>query len=357
MLEPSWTTERIVRLAAFAILVLASLQIIAPFVGALTWAGIIAITVWPAFLWLAARLGNRPRLAAILLTLALTAMLVLPFAVLVVSLEEAVPQVAALGRDLATFTLPEPPTWLAQIPVLGTSLDEAWRRAATDVSGPFKAALPAIEKATVWTLAHGAHLGMALLEFLFAIIIAGVLLLTADKSTDWAQRVVAKMQIGNGENLMGVVASTVRSVSIGVAGTAFIEAFLATVGFLIAGVPGVIPLGFLTFFLALAQLPTLLVWGPAAIWLYSQGEGQWALFLLLWGLLAVNSVEHFLKPYLISHGAKLPFALLFVGVIGGLIAWGMIGLFIGPTLLAVTFSVLRTWVGAERTPEAANQAR
>lgn len=357
MLEPSWTTERILRLSTLAILLLACLQIIAPFVGALTWAGIIAITVWPAFLWLAARLGNRPRLAAALFTLALAALLVLPLAVLAVSLEEAVPQVAALGRDLAVFGLPEPPAWLAQIPVLGSSFDEAWRKAATDVSGPFKAALPAIERATVWILAHGAHLGMALLEFLFAIIIAGVLLVTADKSTDWAQRVVARMQIENGEDLMGMVASTVRSVSVGVAGTALIEAFLATVGFFIARVPGVIPLGFLTFFLALAQLPTLLVWGPAAIWLYSQGEGQWALFLLLWGLLAVNSVEHFLKPYLISQGAKLPFTLLFVGVIGGLIAWGMIGLFIGPTLLAVAFSLLRIWVGAERTPGAANQAR
>ncbi len=357
MLEHSWTTERIVRLAALAILVLACLQIIAPFLGALTWAGIIAITVWPAFLWLATRLGNRPRLAATLFTLALAAILVLPFAVLVASLGDAVPQVAALVRDLAAFTLPKPPAWLTQIPLLGGLLDEAWRRATTDMSGLFKAARPAIEEAAVWTLAQGAQLGVALLELLFAIIIAGVLLVTADKSADWAERVVAKMQIGEGTGLIGVIVSTVRSVSIGVVGTAFVQALLATVGFLIAGVPGVVLLGFLTFFLALVQLPTLLVWVPAVVWLYYRGEGEWALFLLIWGLLAVNPVDNFLRPYLISQGAKLPFALIFVGVIGGLFAWGMIGLFIGPTLLAVAFSLLRTWVGAERTPEAANQAR
>lgn len=135
MLETSWTTERILRLAVLAILIVACLRIVAPFIGALTWAGIIAITVWPAFLWLAARLGGRPRLAATLFTVALAVILVLPFAVLVVSLGDAVSQVAALLRDLTAVTVPEPPSWLIQIPGLGKVLDQAWRGAGCGVAG------------------------------------------------------------------------------------------------------------------------------------------------------------------------------------------------------------------------------
>ncbi|MGH9894809.1 MAG: AI-2E family transporter, partial [bacterium] len=143
MLEHSWTTERILRLAVLAILVVACLRIVAPFIGALTWAGIIATTVWPAFLWIAGRLGGRPKLAATLFTLALAVILVLPFAVLVVSLGDAVRQVAALLKDLTAVTFPEPPGWLTQIPLLGKLLDDAWRGAMTDVSGLFNAARPA----------------------------------------------------------------------------------------------------------------------------------------------------------------------------------------------------------------------
>ena len=137
--------------------------------------------------------------------------------------------------------------------------------------------------------------------------------------------------------------------SIAVAGTAALQAILATLGFLMAGVPGVVLLGFLTFFLALVQLPTVLVWLPAVLWLYYQQQAGWALFMLIWGLVVVSAVDNFLRPYLISHGAKLPIALIFVGVIGGLLAWGMIGLFIGPTLLAIAYSLLRNWVGEVRT--------
>lgn len=351
MLEYSWTTERIARLAALVILVLACLQIILPFLGALTWAGIIAMTVWPAFLWLAARLGNRPRLAAALFTLALTMVVVFPLAVLVTTFGEAVPQVAAVARDLASAAPPDPPAWLMQIPIVGQYLEEGWRRAVTDMAGLLRSARPTIEKAAIWTLAQGAQLGLALLEFFFAIIIAGVFLISADRSALWAQRVIAKIQVSDGTRLIGTVVSTVRSVSIGVVGTAIVQALLVAIGFLSADVPGVVVLGFLSFFLALVQLPTLLVWGPACLWLYHQGEGGWALFLLIWGLALVNPIDNFLRPYLISQEAKLPIALIFIGVVGGLIAWGIIGLFIGPTLLAVAHSLFRTWTGPEQAAE------
>lgn len=343
--EQTWNTERIVRLLALGLLALACLQVILPFLGAIAWAGIIAITVWPAFLWLSGRLGHRPKLAATLCALALVAVLVLPFAILVATLGQAVPEVARLLQGLVIEIAPEAPPWIRGLPLVGGLLADVWGNAVNDMAGLLGRALPAAEQAGVWALAQGANLALALLEFLFAILIAGVLLVTADRFADLAQRIVARLDIGEGGRLIGVVVGTVRSVSVGLVGTASVQALIAAIGFAIAGVPGIPLLGFLTFALAMVQLPTLLVWAPAAAWLYVDEQIGPAIFLAAWGLLLVNSVDNFLRPWLISRGARLPFALILMGVLGGLLAWGVIGLFIGPTLLAVAYSLVRAWMG------------
>ncbi|MEZ5564604.1 MAG: AI-2E family transporter [Gammaproteobacteria bacterium] len=186
------------------------------------------------------------------------------------------------------------------------------------------------------------------MEFLFAILIAGVFLITADRSSDLAERLVSRLNIGEQGRMIPLVVATVRSVSIGLVGTAAVQALVASLGFVIAGMPGVVVLGFATFMVALVQIPTVLVWLPAALWLYYSGETRSAIFLGIWGILLVNSVDNFLRPYLISRGAKLPFALILMGVLGGLLAWGVIGLFIGPTMLAVAYSLIRSWIGTAR---------
>ena len=349
----TWTTERIVRLVALVLLVLACLQIILPFLGALAWAAIIAITVWPAFVWLTAKLGGRPVLAAGICTFVLFVLLVLPFAVLTATLGQAVPQVGNLLKELTLSIGPEPPGWLSGLPLVGDLIRDTWTTAVADVSGLVRSALPTAEKAGVWALAQGASLALVLLQFIFAILIAGVMLVTADRFADLAQRLVSRLQMEEGGPIIGIVVSTVRSVSIGLVGTASVQALVAALGFGLAGVPGIALLGFATFMLALIQLPTLLVWAPAAFWLYHTGETGHAIFLAGWGLLLVNSVDNFLRPWLISRGAKLPFALILMGVLGGLLAWGMVGLFIGPTLLAVAYSLVRTWIGAAQEAVAA----
>jgi predicted PurR-regulated permease PerM len=216
------------------------------------------------------------------------------------------------------------------------------------MSGLVTKALPAAEEAGVWALAQGANLLLALLEFLFAILIAGVLLLTADRSADLAERLVARLNIGEQGRIIPLVVGTVRSVSIGLVGTAAVQSLIAALGFFIADMPGVALLGFATFMLALVQLPTFLIWLPSAGWLYYSGETGSAIFLTVWGFALINTVDNFLRPWLISRGAKLPFALILMGVLGGLLAWGIIGLFIGPTLLAVAYSLVRSWIGTAR---------
>lgn len=257
MAPETWTTERILRVSALAILLFTCLRILAPFFGALTWAAIIAMTVWPVFAWITGRLGNRRQLAATVVALALALTLVLPFTVLVASLRDAVYQVAALARDLTALTLPEPPAWLTRIPLLGDDFEEAWREAAVDMAGLLQAAKPGIQKAALWTLAQGAQLGMALLEFLLAIIIAGMFLVTADRTAHWTRRFMDRLQIEDSEKVIQVVVSTVRGVSLGQVGTSFLEAVLTALGLFIAGVPGVVLLAFLTFLVAAVQIPPL----------------------------------------------------------------------------------------------------
>ena len=349
MAEPqTWTTERIARLVALGLLVVACLQIILPFLVALIWAAIISITVWPAFVWLSAKSGGRPVLAASLCSLVLFLVLVLPFGVLTATLGQALPELATMLKELAASIAPTPPAWVSELPVVGAFLRDAWLSAVADMSGMVSKALPAAEVAGVWALAQGANLVLALLEFIFAILIAAVFLITADRSADVAERLVSRLNIGEQGHIIPLVVGTVRSVSIGLVGTASVQAIIAALGFLIAGMPGVAVLGFATFMLALVQLPTFLIWLPSAIWLYYSGDTGSAIFLGVWGLALVNTVDNFLRPYLISRGAKLPFALILMGVIGGLLAWGIIGLFIGPTLLAVAYSLVRSWIGTAR---------
>jgi predicted PurR-regulated permease PerM len=345
MAEGSFNTERIVRLAALVVLVIACVQVVFPFVGALTWAGIIAISVWPAFLWLSVRMGRRPVLAALACTVALTIVLVVPFAYMAASLGQAVPEVARLLGDLAGKSLPPPPAWIATIPAVGQILDETWRSATTDMPSVIENLAPGAEQAGVWALSQGAGIALAVLEFLFAILISGVLLVTADRASVFAERIVARLNIGGGGKLLETVVRTVRSVSIGIVGSAAIQSLVATAGYAVAGVPGVALLGFLTFLVALVQLPTLIVWLPAALWLYVDDQTTAAIGLGLYGGLLINYVDNLVRPWIISRGAKLPFALIFIGVIGGLLAWGMIGLFIGPTFLAVAYSLVLTWLG------------
>jgi predicted PurR-regulated permease PerM len=191
----TWTTERIARLVALGLLIVACLQIILPFLGALTWAAIIAITVWTAFVWLSGRLGERPVVAAGLCSLALFLLLVVPFGILTATLGQAVPQVAAMLKELAGSIAPEPPQWISDLPLVGDLLRGMWLSAVTDMSGVVTKALPAAEEAGVWALAQGANLVLALLEFLFAILIAAVFLITADRSAT-SPAPVSRLNIG-----------------------------------------------------------------------------------------------------------------------------------------------------------------
>jgi predicted PurR-regulated permease PerM len=337
--------ERAGSLAVVTVLVIACLKIISPFVGALLWGIIIAVSLWPLFLRLYRRLERRG-LAAFMMSVGMALVFIVPFSVLISSLTEHVASVAGLAKDLTTMKLPEAPAWLAKVPLMGSRLEALWHQASTDMPAVLESARPAIRDGAAWVLKQSGNLTLAVLEFLLAIIFAGLLLANGEAMQALVKRLTHRIGGQQGLALVDVAGQTIRAVAIGVIGTALAQALLSVFGFVIAGVPGAMLLGLLCFMLAMMHVGTSLVWIPVAIWLGYQNETGWAIFTVIWGLI-INISDNIVRPYLISHGSGLPIMLIFLGVIGGLLAWGFIGIFVGATLLVVCFTLLNSWLEME----------
>jgi predicted PurR-regulated permease PerM len=339
----------VMRIMVVLLLVFACVRIVQPFLGALIWAVIIAVSVWPAFNWLAYRLNARRKLAACLLIGAIAIALAAPIGLMILSLGDLWPLLHDLANSLGGYHLPDPPQWLASLPVVGPGVSQAWKGAQADLPSMLTKLLPAINRGALWSLSYGAQLALSLLEIVLALIVAALLLINGEHAWSVAEKTILKLGGAPATELPDVVVRTIRGVTTGVIGTALVQTLLCVIGLVIAGVPAPLVLGFLCFMLAVAQMPTLLVWLPAACWVFYTGHKGLGIFLLLWGFLLVNTIDNFIKPVLISQGAKLPLSLIFIGVIGGLLAWGMIGLFIGPTLLAVGYTLFEHWLKGEET--------
>jgi len=345
--------ERIVALALVTLLVVAVFLLLRPFLGAIVWAAVLAVAVRPAYLRLRATLGGRERLAAVLVCLALTAALIAPLAVLGVSLADNVDAVAKIARDLVQAGgLPGPPAWVETVPLLGGWLHAGWTRASTDSAWLLASAQPYIERVASWGLEQGARLGASMLEFLLAVVISGFLCVHGESAGAMAERVARRLGGMQAPMLLTAAATTVRGVAAGVIGTAILQALLSAIGFWIAGVPGVPLLSLLCFVVTLAQLSTGLVWIPAAIWLGYEGATAALVFTIVWHI-GVNLVDNIAKPWLMGRGSDLPLAVVFLGVIGGLLAWGFLGMFLGATLLATAYILFRAWVDFEEATEEA----
>lgn len=335
--------EHLLALAVLVLLIMGTYLVLQPFLTALLWAGLLCYATWPVLLRVNAWLKQRRSWAAALLCLAIATVLVAPFVIVVASLADNVGRLNEMVQTFLGQGLPAPPTWLAGLPLVGESIHAFWLEAATDNSvliEPIKRALPEMSK---WLLSHGIALGNGVLQLALSVFILFFLYRDGEAL---AQRMDTAMERIGGERartLLQLAGSTVKGVVNGILGTAIAQGILAGIGFLIAGVPGALLLGLATFFLSVVPVGPPLLWIPAAAWLYYQGEIGWAIFMLVWGAAVVSSVDNFLKPYLISQGASLPFILVLLGVLGGLVAFGFVGVFLGPTLLAVGYSLAREW--------------
>jgi predicted PurR-regulated permease PerM len=336
--------ETIMVLAVLALVFFACIKIIFPFLGPILWSAIIVVATWPLYLRLRDRLGSRSKLATAIMTLGLALVLVGPVAVLTVSLSENISSAVNVFQDLTGAKLPEnPPAWISNVPIVSGRLESIWREASTDMQGFVQKIQPQIRMAATWLLAQGAQLGLALLQFLLVLLISALLYSNGEVLAGYTRKFTMRLGSSEGLSSLETAAQTIKSVSLGVIGTAAIQAILSGFGFWLASVPGWVLLTFFCFFTALLQIGTGIIWLPVAIWLGYQDATAWAIFTVAWGIF-INVIDNFIKPYLISQGSGLPIALIFIGVIGGLLTWGIIGIFLGPTLLAIGFNLVKHWL-------------
>lgn len=338
--------EQIMVVALLALLAVGCLTVLRPFLFALAWALILSYSTWPLHEWLVDRLRGRRTLAAFLMTLLIAAIFVLPLAAVGTGLADDVPKAVRIVRSLLEEGPPDPPAWVAGLPVLGPEIAQQWQ-ALERLGANWTAGLdPYLDHARDWLLGVGVRLGEALLQVSAGVLIAFFFFRDGAEGIRRVSTAAERVIGSRAERLLQVAGDTVRSVVYGLIGTALAQAVLQGFGLWLAGVPAAFFLGFLTFFLSFIPGGPPLVWLAAAGWLLYEGAFGWSLFLALWGFFVVSSADNVLRPYLISRGSSLPMILVLLGVLGGLAAFGFLGVFLGPTLLAVAYALLDEWTAS-----------
>jgi len=277
--------------------------------------------------------------------LLLTVLAPVTFAVLTIA--KNAEHITAQIKSLDSISLPSPPHWLSHIPLYGARLVDRWGAFAALSPDERQARLtPYLQKALRWFVAHAGSTGATILNFLLTMIVAIVLYAKGAVCREALLSFARRLAGRQGEEVAVLAAKAVRGVVLGVVVTALAQTTVAGIGLLIAGVPAAVLLAAVTFMLCLAQLGPWLVIIPAVAWLYASGQAVWGTVLLIFGLVA-GTVDNFLRPYLIKKGVDLPLLLILAGVIGGLLAFGVVGLFIAPVILAVAYTLLKVWVSEE----------
>ncbi|MBC8105170.1 MAG: AI-2E family transporter [Anaerolineae bacterium] len=325
-----------------ALLLGGCILVLLPFTSALLWAVVLTFSSWPLYRRLLNFLGGRRTLAALLMSLAMFCIILLPFVIVGATLGDNVKDLTTRARHSMDNGPPAPPAWLAKVPGIGTTASDYWRSLAADSSPLVQAAKRLIEPVSAVLLAGAIGLGRGLLELALSILIAFFLFRDGAAAATRVSLATEWIAGEHGRHLLEVAGNTVRGVVYGILGTAFVQAVMAGIGFWIAGVPNAGFLALLTFFLSVVPVGPPLIWLPAALWLFYQGSTGWGIFMIIWGVL-VSSVDNVVKPWLISQGSAMPFLLIFFGVLGGALTFGFIGVFIGPTLLAVGYRLVQEW--------------
>jgi len=337
------STDDWLGIAAALALMLAATLVVLPFLSALLWAAIVTITLWPLRDALVLRLRLGANLSAALMTLALLGILVAPIAAATVVIGNYTDDLLGQARSLMQNGLPEPPAWLAALPLVGNWLAEQWASYRNDGSALLAQLLALLEQHRGLILKAATGLSSGVAELLLAVFLSFFLLRDGHRIAVWLDAGARRLS-HEGPQLLRLTAHTIEGVVYGIVGTAVVSGALGWIGYALAGVPKAFTLALLTFLGAFIPFGTVLVWGPAAVWLLQQGETGWAIFVLAWGAGVISSADNVIKPLLISRGSSMPFVMTLVGAVGGVIAFGVIGVFIGPTLTALAWFLAMQWM-------------
>ncbi len=333
-------------------LLVASLWVLRPFLGPTIWATMVVVATWPLLQRLQRRLWGRRWLAVLVMTLALLLLFVVPLLLAIGTIVANAEQIAGWVRALSVWRLPDQaPAWLMALPVLGGMAAGLWEQAqALGMNDLLPRLSPYAGGLTSWFVTEVGGIGVLIFQFLLTVTIAAVLYATGEQAADVVRRFAHRLGGERGNGAVVLAGAAIRGVALGVGVTALIQAVLGGIGLGIAGVPLAGLLTALMFMLCIAQVGPLPVLLPAAAWvLFGEDRTGMGIFLFVWGI-AVGTVDNFIRPVLIRVGADLPLLLIFAGVIGGLFAFGLVGIFVGPVVLAVAWTLLLAWIGDGETP-------
>lgn len=320
--------------------------VLLPFVSALLWAGILVFTTWPVFEWLRRRARFGPVAASAAMVGMTAIVVVLP---LVLAAPGGAGDVTHL-RSLITQTLagglPSAPAWLARMPLAGGALADFWDRVAADISVAGSVLRPYAGMAAEAGLSLVLGIANGVVLFLLALFVAFFFYLYGEALAVTLHRLLNRLGGARAVALLAVTGATVRGVVYGTLGTAIVQGILTAIGLAVAGVPRAVLLGALAAFLSVLPVGAPLVWIPATLWLLAEGHVAWGIALGLWGTLAISGADNVIRPWFIARGAQLPYLLTVLGVLGGALGFGLLGVFLGPVLLGIGYTLVREWAEA-----------
>jgi predicted PurR-regulated permease PerM len=345
MIENQRDITRVVLAVLFIVaLIGSSIWILRPFLGAMVWATTIVVATWPLMIAAQARLWGKRALAVTLMTIFLLCVLVVPLTFAIGTIVSNVDEIVLWVKSLASFKTPSAPKWVADLPLIGPRAVELWERvAAAGIQEAAVRAAPYAGGFVRWFVAQVGNVGVLLVEFLLTVILAAAMYANGELATQRLVRFGRRLAGAGGENAVYLAGQTIRGVALGVVVTALAQAVFGGLGLVIAGVPFAGVLVAAMLLLAIAQIGVVPVLGAATAWLFWTGDSAWGTFLLVWTVVA-GTMDNFLRPILIRKGANLPLLLVFAGVVGGLLAFGLIGIFVGPVVLAVADTLLTAWI-------------
>jgi predicted PurR-regulated permease PerM len=354
MTQPSRANADVTHVTLSVLFVLllagATFWVLSPFITSILWAIIVSVAVWRLLLRLDEALGGRRKLAVGIVCASILLLAFLPVILALATIVKSAADITAEIRSFETVVLPSPPAWLAQVPLVGARVSQEWNAfALADANGRAAVVAPHAQAALTWFASQAGSIGRILLQFVLTTLIAALALVRGEAVRDGILRFVERLGGPQGREAAQLAAKTIRGVVLGVVGTALVQALIGGTGLYLSGVPAAPLLTAVTLFLCMAQLGPMPVLVPAALWLFWSGRTGSGITLLTIAI-AAGTLDNVIRPLLIRRGADAPLVLIFAGVLGGLLAFGVIGLFVGPVVLTVAHALLTKWMWAEPTP-------
>lgn len=333
----------------FSLLAL-SVWIMRPFIAAIVWATMTVVATWPILLVVQRKTGGKRWIAATLMTVALLLVFAVPLMLTIGTIVRHVDDITNWANSFEGVSMGEPPAWVADLPMVGPEIASAWRDAAA--GGHLGEKLqPYFGGVARWFVGQIGSFGAVIVQFLLTLAISAVLFIHGERAAAGVQAAARRVGDERAVDAVLLAAQAIRAVAVGVIVTALVQSTLGGIGLGIAGVPLAVLLTAIMFLLAVAQIGVVPVMAGAVIWLFVRHSTGWGITMVVWTVV-VATMDNILRPILIRRGADLPLLLVFAGVVGGLIAFGLVGLFIGPMVLAVTWTLCVAWVTGEIAPAA-----